>query len=218
MQNLNILDQYMLSSYVHSQHRVAIVGNGGLVATDLENISKCNVVIRFNNYLERGDINTPRCNILFSAFGVHSNGASPRDVVIGVPFPYQAEEVEKKIVSWYPRSNYWMVNPYENLKMNRELGFKGDGTGLQIPSLGFTALWHLRNWQAVFYVTGFNWYSNPLKNTIQDHPVGNRNYPKHWSHNYHAELSWITRNLAPKNNFIFSDESQQIIDHFCKCA
>lgn len=197
------------------------MGNAGIDEASQSAIDHADVVIRFNNYANRNIIHTKdklRCDILFSTFDLHSAGSDPRDVVIGIPFPFKAHEIESKPERWYPNARPWMVNPYENMKMCRELHAESMGFQHPFPSIGCTALWHMQDWDADFYVCGFSWYSSLKEKTIQGVPMNATpaSHKKIWNHNYFNELQWIIKTLVPKNNIIFSESCQEIISVYSK--
>ena len=207
-----ILDPYRRGS---STLKVAIVGNGGTSESDIDIVSKSDCVIRFNNFATREKIehavDRSRCDILFSTFDLHSHLARPKDVVIGIPFPFNAESIHHKIYRWYGQSRKWMVNPYENMDMCKEMKCESLGFKHPFPSIGFTALWHMINYDAEFYITGFEWYYDDATNKIQNWDIRKEDYPKCWNHNYPREVKWIIDNICPKNNFIFSKRSMHIL-------
>ncbi len=213
MNSLQILNRNILRPYGMCP-LVAIVGNAGIRPEDEEPLKRADCVVRFNNYATRAGIiktsNPFRCDILFSTFDLHSNGAKPKDVVIGIPYPFKAKEIYTKPARWYPDSRHWMVNPYHNMMLCEELGLNSLGHTHPLPSIGFTALWHLQNYPADFYVTGFNWYNEG--NKFQGWDLKNTNYPKTWNHNYCKEVQWTIKNLFHKNNFIFSKECARILN------
>lgn len=218
MKDLKLLNQAILTNYPHKNQpvRVAVVGNSGIAEHDQRKIDNCDVVIRFNNYATRENIALTKdkfkCDILFSTFDLHSYGSQPKDVIIGIPFPFKAKEIYKKPNKWYPNSRHWMVNPYENMKMCEEMNIDSLGACHPLPSLGLTALWHMKDWEAEFYVCGYSWYYNKQDQTIQRWDLRNKNYPKNWNHNYPKEIEWVIKNLIPKNNFIFSDGCMEAIN------
>lgn len=215
MKNLRILHQSVLDRYsVEKSRMIAIVGNAGIGPDDEEMINAADCVVRFNNYATRENVvktlDPFKCDILFSTFDLHSNGCKPNDVVIGIPYPFKAKEINLKPQRWYPNANHWMVNPYLNMEMCAEMSINSLGHAHPLPSIGFTALWHMRNWPGQFYVCGFNWY-NTGHGQFQNHDIRNTNYPSNWNHNYNKEVRWILANLASKNNFIFSSECARIL-------
>lgn len=215
MKNLNILDPSILERYRIEKHGiVAIVGNAGIGPSDDEIIDSAQCVVRFNNYATREKVTKTkdpnRCDILFSTFDLHSAGSNPSDVVIGIPYPFKAKEINLKPDRWYPKAKHWMVNPYHNMEMCAEMQIDSLGHTHPLPSIGFTALWHMRNWNATFYVCGMNWYYDGL-GRFQNWDLKNTNYPTNWNHNYPKELRWIIQNLLRKNNFMFSPECSKIL-------
>lgn len=220
MKNLKILDESIIKPY-QNQHRmrpvVAIVGNAGVSPLDNELIQDSDCVIRFNNYATRAGIQhtevVNQCDILFTTFDLHSHTAKPKDVVIGIPFPFKPKEIIIKAERWYQKSQLWMVNPYTNLQMLLDLKVK-DSLGFKhpFPSIGTTALWHLKDWDADFYVMGFGWYYDPNTRRFQNWDLRNKNYPTTWNHNYPVEVEWALRTLMPKDNFIFSVDCTNILN------
>lgn len=215
MRKLKILDREILASYnVGKSEMVAVVGNSGIKPEDQEIIDSCQCVIRFNNYATREGIEKTadpnQCDILFSTFDLHSNGSNPKDIVIGIPYPFKARQINLKPDRWYPRSNCWMVNPYLNMEMCAELQINSLGHSHPIPSIGFTALWHMREWPTQFYICGFNWYYQGM-GKFQNWDLKNSDYPINWNHNYPKEIKWILQNLFRKDNFIFSKECTKVL-------
>ena len=218
MNSLQILNRNILRPY-GARPLVAIVGNAGVRPEDEEPLKRADCVVRFNNYATRANIiKTPdpyRCDVLFSTFDLHSQVAKPRDVVIGIPYPFKAKEIFSKPKRWYPDARHWMVNPYHNMQLCEELGMESLGYAHPLPSIGLTALWHMRDYPADFYVCGFGWYFSEGK--FQGWDLQNKDYPKTWNHWYPAEVEWILKNLFHKNNFIFSKECARILNIAKKC-
>jgi hypothetical protein len=185
--------------------RVAVVGNGGISDEDDRLIAACDLVVRFNNYATREKIRHTadrfRCDVLFTTFDLHSPGAQPPHVVIGIPFPFHAREIIARAQQWYPNAGLYTVNPYTNLQMCDEVGCGTNGTVHPFPSVGFTALWHLHRMGIKnLHLFGFNWYSDLQKLRVNGHDLRSRDYPKNWNHNYPKELEWILRNLNVKSS------------------
>lgn len=216
MNNLKLFDESILKPYFKKErpNKIAIVGNSGVSESDNDFINDADVVIRFNNYATRQSIvqtkDKFKCDILFSTFDLHSVGSKPKDVVIGIPFPFKAKEIITKPDRWYPASNHWMINPYKNMEMCAELRIDSLGCEHPLPSVGFTALWHMRNWKCDFYVCGFEWYFDG-RSKFQNWDLKNKEYPNHWNHNYPKEIEWVIKKLLKKNNFIFSDRCSYIL-------
>lgn len=214
MNNLQLLNQSIVKHY-NKCITIAVVGNAGVKPEDETIVNRSDVVVRFNNYSTRHGItqlqDKARCDILFSTFDLHSHDAKPKDIVIGIPYPFKAAEIVDKPDKWYPNARHWMVNPYENLKLCQELGLNSEGYKHPLPSIGFTALWHMRNWPFRFYVCGFSWYWNKETQLFQNHHLSNKNYPKQWNHSYPKEVEWIMRNLWGKENFTFSSECCRLL-------
>lgn len=211
MKNLQILDESILDG-----RNVAIVGNAGVAESD-NNIIDSRQTVRFNNYGSREGIahtsTRLRASILFTTFDLHTKSASPDHVVIGIPFPFNAHTIPTKMKGWYPDAKRWMVNPYQNLEMNQDLETGTQGFQHPFPSIGFTALWHMKDWNANFYVCGFDWYFDFKSKKLQGWPIGNKNYPKNWNHNYHREIAWVIKHLWKKPNFTFSARCNQILEY-----
>lgn len=192
-----------------------MIGNAGVSAIDEYYIEKADCVVRFNNYATRAGIthtsDKERCDILFSTFDLHSSTARPKDVVIGIPYPFKAREIYPKPKRWYPASRYWMVNPYENMRMCNDMHIDSLGHTHPLPSLGFTALWHMHTWETDFYVTGFEWYYNRETKLFQNWNLKNKKYPTTWNHNYPKELEWTLENLCPRKNFVFSERCRELL-------
>lgn len=213
MKNLEILHQRILGGY----KTVAVVGNAGVNQSDDQRIRDCSRVVRFNNYATRAGISYTedpyRCDILFSTFDLHSKGSNPKDVVIGIPFPFKAAEIYNKPAVWYPKSSIWTVNPYENMRMCHEMDIKSDGFSHPIPSIGFTALWHMMDWVGVeFYICGFEWYFNEATGLFQNFRLDKNPKPSTWNHDYHKEIKFILEHIRPKNNINFSDRCNKLLD------
>lgn len=217
MNNLKILSDDIIGyQNFDSPPLVVVVGNGGVSEEDEKWIKDADFVVRFNNYGTREKITHTkdplRCDILFSTFDLHSQNARPKHVVIGIPYPFKAEQIDPKPKRWYPNSQLWMVNPYENMNMCKELKIDSLGASHPLPSIGFTAIWHMRNWRVNFYITGFNWYYDEETGLFQRHHLSIKNYPKHWNHNYPKEIIWILNNLRNNPFYIFSDKCNRLLD------
>ncbi len=218
MNNLMLLSESILTRYQKSTHKlkVCVVGNSGIENSDQEMIDKSDVVIRHNNYGSRAGIIHTRdklkCDILFSTFDLHTYGAQPKDVVIGIPFPFKAKEIEPKPDRWYPDARHWMVNPFINMKMCEELKIDSLGASHPLPSIGFTSLYHMHNYDAQFYVCGYSWYYDDNTGLFQNWDLKNKNYPKTWNHCYPKEIEWIIKNLMTKDNITFSHSCNRILD------
>lgn len=204
---LKILD----SSIIPGGFPISIIGNSGVTQAPPEG-----KLVRFNNYATRAGIaytkNRLQCDVLFTTFDLHSFGSRPKHVVIGVPFPFKAENIIEKSQKWYKDSELWMVNPYDNLMMCKEMGIPSEGYRHPFPSIGFTALWHMKDWKRNVYIDGFNWYYQKDTGLFQGFDLRNPNKPTNWNHNYHGEIEWVIKNLRPKNNIKFSDECNRILD------
>lgn len=210
MKNLSILSEEILGP----SKRVAIIGNGGLSSSDVDFLGSCDHYIRFNNFATRAGIDTDKvnCDTLFTTFDLHSASAKPENVVIGIPYPFKAEDIEKKQEKWYSRSRIWMVNPYENMNLCTDLKIPSIGYSHPLPSLGFTALWHMRNWNVEFKVAGFNWYYDEGTGKFQNWDISRDSpYPTHWNHNYPKEVTWIALNLFRDKRFKFSTTCSRLI-------
>ncbi len=212
---------------------IAIVGNGGITAYDAKRIKDADHVIRFNNFASRQGILHPeektRCDTLFSTFDLHSTGVRPKNVVIGIPFPFKAAEIQSKPDRWYPMANLWMVNPYWNHQMTADFQFEcsswDKATDLNIdprgwrhpfPSLGFTALHHLVrlgiNINSEVYVCGFNWYYDSETKKMQGFELNHKPRPKHFNHDYWKEAVKICEEIVGRKNITFSPECHKILD------
>lgn len=226
---LSYFDLHPLSDLRKRQNlrtSIAVVGNGGLLTEqDQEAIENANQVIRFNNYATRSEIldHTKKkyhCDILFTTMDLHSKGASPDTVVIGIPFPFKAEQICRKMDLWYQDSNIRTVNPYLCMQMNKELEIPGLGYQHPHPSIGFTCLWMLNqliNKLDAVYVCGFEWYYNDSDGTIQGHDMASEKYPTNWNHNYPKEIRWIIKNLYQKETpFRFGDRQRHIMDRVAR--
>lgn len=209
-----ILDEYFLKSF-QGKPKIAIIGNAGITDEDQEAIDEANIVIRFNNFATRENIrhskNPYRCDILFTTFDLHSRNAKIKDVVVGIPYPFKHARIIEKFPQWYPTARQWMVNPYENYRLCQELGLDSDGYAHPLPSLGFTALWHLQDFDASIYIGGFEWYVNTDEKLIQKRKITDP-LPTHFNHYYLKEVQWILKNLRPKLNVKFSARCNQILD------
>jgi len=216
VKNLKILSPEILDKYgIGITPTLAIVGNGGVSLEDEENIMTADCVIRFNNYASRENITKTKdrlkCDILFSTFDLHSQGSNPRDVVVGIPYPFKAKDVQRKQELWYPKAQKWMVNPYENMDLCDELGLNSVGYHHPLPSLGLTALYHLNKMNCNMFVCGFAWYYDEQRGLFQKHHLKNKNYPSVWNHNYCKELIWILDNLYGKPNVSFSKSCTRLL-------
>lgn len=215
MNRLQLLDTDLLKKY-SDPSSIAIVGNSGISKEDQSVIDSCDIIVRFNNYATRKNINHTanpyQCDILFSTFDTHSQDANPKDVVIGIPFPFKAKEIYSKPMKWYPRSRHWMVDPYKNMRMCKDLGIDSLGSSHPLPSLGFTAFWHLKDWPIKIHVCGFSWFCDIDTKIIQGLSIHSKENKKNWNHNYRQEAIWIIRNLIKKDNFIFSADCLNILN------
>lgn len=106
-----------------------------------------------------------------------------------------------------------MVNPYVNMQMCEEMRIDSLGASHPLPSIGFTALYHMQDFPVSIYVCGFNWYFDKTKRVIQGHEIGNYDYPKNWNHNYPKEVYWIIDNLMKKDNIIFSESCHNTLSY-----
>lgn len=200
--------------------RIALVGNGGLKPEDRSIIEQADLVIRFNNYATRENIDTDRtrCDLLWTTGDTHSVGAMPHSVCIGIPYPFKVDSLPGRIKKWYPKAEAFIVNPYWCYDMCRELDIPSEGWKHPFPSIGFTCLWHLHriltiapSLKPTISVVGFNWYWNEESKTIQRHYMRSENYPKHWNHNYPKEVRWIIKNLLGNPRFTFSPSCLRIL-------
>lgn len=217
LQHLSLLSHQILPPLAQKGKRIkiAIIGNAGANKQDQEAVKQADLVVRFNNYATREGISHTedrfRCDILFTHMDLHSMGCKPKHVVIGIPYPFKAKDIIQKSERWYSDSKMWMVNPYLNLQLCDELGLKSDGFAHPLPSLGFTALWHLQDFPCDFYIGGFNWYHRPVDGTIQNLSFDKAAKATHFNHYYLKEANWIFKNLYPKLNIKFSDYCQQAL-------
>lgn len=218
MKNLKILSPEILRKYTkpNTVPTLAIVGNGGISLQDEERINSSDCIVRFNNYATREKISKTtdpfKCDILFSTFDLHSKGSNPRDVVIGIPYPFKAKEIQSKPARWYPNSHHWMVNPYHNMNLCEDLGLNSLGFAHPLPSLGLTALYHLSKMQCNMFIAGFQWYYDEQTGLFQNHHLSNKKYPGHWNHSYPKEIGWILDNLYGKVNVNFSKSCTRLLD------
>lgn len=214
-ENLRILNEDILSYY--PKQKIAIIGNAGVTQQDNEAIDQADVVVRFNNYATREGIthskDRHRCDMLFTTTDLHSSNSHPKDIVIGIPSPFKQDQVLRNIPKWYPDSRYWMVNPYTNYLLCKELGYQSNGTHHPLPSIGLTALYHLRNFPCEIYIGGFQWYFDWQNKTVQGCSVTLKNLPTNFNHFYIKEMEWIIKNLKSKKNILFSDQSKRILDY-----
>jgi len=212
LKDLRILSDEILSSYARKP-LIAVVGNAGVQEEDQQVIDTADIVVRFNNYGTREGITKTsdplKCDILFSTLDLHSTGAKPKDIIIGIPYPFKAREISSKIPRWYDKSRKWMVNPYLNLQCCLDIGLDSEGFKHPLPSIGTTALWHMKDWKAQFYIAGMNWYYS--EGRFQKWDLKNTDYPACWNHNYCKELKWILANLFQKNNIMFSPSCTKIL-------
>ncbi len=210
----------LLSPEIFKAKQLCIMGNGGISLDDSKEMDRSDVVVRFNNYGSRADVAKPlnklRCDVLFTTFDLHSHGALPQHVVAGVPYPFHAERVMEKFDVWYPTATPWMVNPYWNLLMCRELNIKSDGYAHPFPSIGFTALWHLNRSGVLdstrVVISGFNWYYEGSTDTIQGLDLKSDKHPQHFNHHYLGEVRWIKKHLYGKININFSLGCKHVLD------
>jgi hypothetical protein len=202
--------------------RVAVIGNGGLSPEDQAIIDEADCIIRFNNYATRDGIQYSadrfQCDMLWTTGDLHSEGAEPRAVVLGIPFPFKCEEMPRRIEKWYGGCTAYMVNPYWNLKMNQELKTGTQGWKHPFPSIGFTCLWHIYNlfikvpnFKASVFIAGFNWYWDEDTKRIQKWDMTREDYPNVWNHNYPREVRWIIEKLLDHPQFSFSESCWRIL-------
>lgn len=215
MKNLKLLSPEILNYYKFSSvPNIAIIGNGGATPQDDEELDQADVVVRFNNFASRQGIkNTKdpnRCDILFTHFDLHSHTCNPSDVVIAIPYPFKIKQVIERSKKWYPNARLWMVNPYLNYQLCRELDLNSEGFKHPLPSLGMTGLYHMLEWPARFYIGGFNWYFNDGK--IQNQPITMKSFPSNFNHFYVKEIHWAIQNAYGKLNIKFSDSCKQILN------
>lgn len=203
---------------------IAIVGNSGIQEEDNELIDCADVVVRFNNYATRADIEYTkdryRCDVLFTTFDLHSVHADPRVVVIGIPYPFKQDQIVRKLDLWYPKSLPFMVNPYWNAILCKELHLDSVGCQHPLPSIGMTCIWHIKkiistmvNYNPSIFIAGFNWYSDKEKLTIQGRDI---QLPRaaHFNHHYREEMQWMIRHLLNDPRFSFSRSCQEILMAF----
>lgn len=214
MNFLSILSPQIFNSF----KKICIIGNSGADEEVDKEIEESDCVIRFNNYATRSGLKKTkdpyRCNILFSTFDLHSVRCAPEHVVIGIPFPFKAKEIYQKCDSWYRKSKIWMVNPYENMRMCEIMNINSLGYHHPIPSIGFTALWHISqmNLTKRIFVGGFEWYHNDETGLFQNFDLKKSPKPSNWNHDYHKELDFIIKYILPKNNIIFSKRCSFLLD------
>lgn len=217
MKNLKILSPEILRKYTkpNTVPTLAIVGNGGVSLEDEEKINSSDCVIRFNNYATREKISKTKdpfkCDILFSTFDLHSQGSNPRDVVVGIPYPFKAKEIQSKPERWYPNSQPWMVNPYDNMNLCNDLGIDSLGHAHPLPSLGLTALYHLNKMKCKMFIAGFAWYYDEQTGLFQGRHLSNKEHPSNFNHFYSKEIQWILNNLHGKNNVSFSKSCSRLL-------
>ena len=222
VKRIKILDP---SAFQHAK-TIVIAGNAGLKESDKRVIDSAECVVRFNNHATRKGIghliNTYRCDTLFTTFDLRSKDSNPKAVVVGIPFPFKCGSIKEKLHKWYNASDPYVINPYLNLDLIKDLGLsdKSMGYAHPIPSVGFTAIWHLFrllefrvDWKPMVHVCGFNWYSDIDNLTIQDRKP---NAPRAWhfNHHYREEMKWIIENLMDNPNWSFSDECFKILSTF----
>lgn len=209
--NLKILNE---SLFEKDNPLLVVIGNGGVTDQDNVMIKRADYVVRFNNYATRANIvhteDPYRCDILFTTYDLHSHSSNPKHVVIGIPFPFKADTIVQKMDKWYPNSKHWIVNPYANMVMCRELEIKSMGYSHPIPSIGCTALWHLSKFKCRIYVGGFNWYHNKDA-TFQNRHLSNKARPTTVNHDYHIELSYMLK-LRNSNKVMFSKACNALLD------
>lgn len=214
MNNLELLSPRILDNYKPNP-LIAIVGNSGINDIDDNIIENADIVVRFNDYATRDKIQHTKdkylCDILFSTFDLHSVGSKPKDVVIGIPFPFKADQIYHKPKKLYPSSRVWMVNPYLNMNMCKEMNIDSLGACHPLPSIGFTALWHLHTFPCNIFIAGFNWYYDKKTKLFQGLDLKNKNYPENWNHNYPKEIEWILKYLYYRDNIIFSSECKSVL-------
>jgi hypothetical protein len=125
-----------------------------------------------------------------------------------VPYPFKIENIIEKFDLWYPNSRPWMVNPYWNYLMCRELNINSEGWKHPFPSIGFTALWHMHrmgiNLHSEIYICGFNWYYDAAKNLMQGIRLNKQPRPTHFNHDYWLESTWTVNNLLGAPGYSFS--------------
>lgn len=200
--------------------RIAIIGNAGVTLADDRMVAQCDHVIRFNNFATRQGIsnlsNPHRCDTLFTTFDLHSVGAKPMNVVIGVPYPFHVERIIQQFDKWYPSSVPYTLNPYWQFQMCQELQVNSEGWKHPFPSVGFTALWHLSklgiNINSSVFVCGFNWYYDESSGLMQGYKLNRQPRPTHFNHDYWKESSWIVKNLLGKSGWTFSESCMRVLN------
>jgi hypothetical protein len=199
--------------------RISLVGNGTVEADSTAIIQSSDVVIRFNNWATRPECvektlpsGTLRCDMLVTHLDLHSANmgkgevAAPRLVVLGIPAPFQIDNIPKKLDRWHPNTPVAMVNPYWNRQLCQALSLNSEGFKHPLPTLGMTAIYHLArmNLSAEFYVCGFDWHFDPATDRIQGHAIDAPRLPGNFNHWYVREAVWITRSLYRHERWKFS--------------
>lgn len=186
---------------------IAIVGNGPLNNNDIEVASNSDVVVRFNSYDDRLN----RCDILLTTLD-HSI-IDAKQVVLAIPSPFKVDSTDN-ILSKSKLSNVCMVNPYINYKCCEELDLESFGYTHPMPSSGFTALYHLYQFNSELnhYVCGFNWKYDKSTNTIDGRKI-DYNY-KPFGHHYVREALWVKNNLMTHPNWVFSTVASEVLSLF----
>jgi hypothetical protein len=147
---------------------------------------------------------------------LHPGPRQPKNVVIGIPYPFHIDRIIRLADVWFPSSSLWMVNPYMNYQLCKEININSDGYKHPLPSLGLTALWHLNrlkvNLKSKIYICGFNWYYDHEKELMQGYKLNHQPRPTHFNHDYWKESTWIVNHLVGKYNWNFSKSCMSILN------
>ncbi len=201
---------------------ISIVGNSSLLDVDRDIVDQSDLVVRFNNFGTRTGLDRTKdplhCDILFTTFDAHSAGCNPKHVVIGIPYPFKIDRVVSLAEKWYPDSKIWMVNPYWNKQICDDLNLVSEGWAHPIPSIGFTALWHIHRIvklgllkRRIFYVCGFEWYFDHRTQRFQCANIEADSFPQTWNHCYPREARWVIDYMLGEDNFVFGPRQIEIL-------
>ncbi|MGC3967599.1 MAG: hypothetical protein QM775_09580 [Pirellulales bacterium] len=216
---LTIWNRDSLEAALGGIRKIAIVGNGTVESESTLQVASADAVVRFNNWATRTECvestlpnGTARCDILVTHLDLHSNNmgkagvGTPRQVVLGIPAPFQIDSVPQKLARWHPNTPVAMVNPYWNRQLCTTLSLESLGFRHPLPTLGLTALYHLARMKlsCEFYVCGFDWHYDPDSDRIQGHDIETERLPGHFNHWYIREAVWVSRSLFGLANWNFS--------------
>jgi hypothetical protein len=193
---------------------IAIVGNGPLPESVVEEVEAATVVVRFNNWATRRGLDQQRnhagdhCDILVSNFDIHNERLrQPRQVVLGIPWPHHQADASRLLDTFYDCSSAFMVNPWWMDDCHRAIECPH-------PTVGLTALYCLSRMAlpAAFKVFGFTWHFDPAHRTMQGVPLTVPSLPGSWRHHYPREARWVGENLLHDPAWSFDAPAQAALE------